>query len=370
MARRILPFLGAAALTLVLFELGAAALMKSGTLPGSLPPAEPAPYWWEDHPDFGVWRRPYAEATHQTRCFRARYQTNAAGMRDVDRPLDAAQPRVVVLGDSHLAGWGLPAGLRLSNQLERMTGVPHLNFAMPHFGPYQQLLVYEQLARRYEHDAVIASLLPINDFRDIDLELASRLVGYEHVYRPYLIEREVGDTRSYEHLSHRESRLRRWLRKHSHLFNAVAASRPRGGVEGILSWTPEEKARASEVTRRAPSWFYDFQDRHIRLLEVILRRLAASAQGKPVTLFLVPSRSDFQRREISGPDPLEPALQEVAEATGIQIVNFLSVLSQRGSDWERYFFDCDYHWNAYANQVAAEHLIEALGSEHTSLPSK
>ncbi len=86
----------------------------------------------------------------------------------------------MVLGDSFLEGWGLPVADRLSNLLEEATGVPHLNFAAAHFGPYQQLLVYEELASQFDHNAVLASVLPTNDFIDLDLEAARELEDYEY----------------------------------------------------------------------------------------------------------------------------------------------------------------------------------------------
>ena len=70
---------------------------------------------------------------HQKRCFKATYSTNSVGARDVERSPAAARPRAVVLGDSFLEGWGLPAAERLSNLLEESTGVEHLNFAMSLF---------------------------------------------------------------------------------------------------------------------------------------------------------------------------------------------------------------------------------------------
>ena len=62
---------------------------------------------------------------------------------------------------------------------------------MAHFGPYQEYLVYRDLAREFDHDAVLVGVLPGNDFANIDFDLARTLPRHDYRYRPYL----VGDPR-------------------------------------------------------------------------------------------------------------------------------------------------------------------------------
>src|SRR5690606_12262006 len=161
-------------------------------------------------PELGIWRWPNARFEHRGDCFDVVYETNSIGARDVERPREAAGRRVVVLGDSFMEGWAVAREARLPDRLEAATGIPHLNFAMAHFGPYQSLLAYRSLARDYEHDAVLLGLLPANDFLDSELALAATIAG-SYLYRPYL----VGEPPNYTRWDHRESPLRRWLRFHS-----------------------------------------------------------------------------------------------------------------------------------------------------------
>ncbi len=120
--------------TLALVEVGAYVLIKTGLIVAQRPNHGTETYWWGDHPEFGVWRYPNAEFHHRASCFDVRYHANSVGMRDRERPLETADHRVVVLGDSFMEGWGINDSERLSNRLEQATGVPHMNFAMAHFG--------------------------------------------------------------------------------------------------------------------------------------------------------------------------------------------------------------------------------------------
>ncbi len=306
-------------------------------------------YWRGDHPELGVWRWPNASFDAQAPCFDAHYRSNSVGARDVERARDEAGPRVVVLGDSFLEGWGVTDPQRLSNRLEAATGIPHLNFAMAHFSPYQELLAYQTLAKSFAHDAVVIGILPTNDFVDSDLALASSLVDYEYRDRPYL----VGDAPPYERFDLREPGWRRLLRSGSYAFNAL--------LRGHSLWRAAHPPASpqpprSDAARRAPSWFYDFDEAQLRRLEWILETLEREAEGRPVVVVLIPVLDDFRRRALSGPDPLGPRL----EAAGLRVVDLLSAMADPPGQQAHYFFACDYHWNAEGNRIAFERVLAAL----------
>jgi len=344
---RALALGAAAAAALALFELGSLALVELGWLDAPRPSRGAGDLWWGDHPVFGVWHRPDAVEEHASRCFRVTYRTNSVGARDAERPRRAEGPRVVVLGDSFLEGWGVPAEERLSNRLEASTGVPHLNFAMAHFGPYQAYLLYRELARDFDHHAVILGVLPANDFADLDLELARTMEGYAYRYRPYL----VGEPPDLRPFDYREPAWRRLLRHHSYAFQAVRSVwRARSG--------PGERAGASAER----SFFYDFEDRQAALLEASLERLADAAKGRPVAVLLLPVMRDLRVYARSGerPDPLSRRLAAFARGRNLRIVNLLPAMAEHIPGWTAYFLSCDYHWSRYGHRVAHELVREAL----------
>ena len=345
MLRRTLPLLAVVLAIPLAFELGFAIAVETGWVRTQRPSRGGTGFWKGQHPVFGVWHAPDTVKQHTSRCFRVEYRTNSVGARDVERSRTATRPRVVVLGDSFLEGWGVDESQRLSNRLEAATGIEHLNFAMAHFGPYQAYLAYRELARHFDHDAVIVSVVPASDFRDIDYAAAQELGWYEFRYRPYL----VGEAPSYQHLDHREPGWRRWLRRHSYAFNAVRQAL---------------RNRALRAMPPPTSRFYDFSQREYRRLEAILERLVAAADGKPILVLLIPTPADLQRYLASGQgDPLSARMAGFATRHGVQLVNLLPPMAADLRRAQGYFHDCDIHWNAFGNAVATEALLRRLGPD-------
>jgi hypothetical protein len=340
-------YLGVVLVTLVLLELGTCVLVESGEL-ATIRPQYWQGFWVSGHPDFGVWRPSNATHQHRTRCFDVNLHTNSVGARDAERPLRSRDRRVVVLGDSFMGGWGVEEGERVSNLLESWLGLAHLNFAMDAFGPYQSLLVYRELASRYDHEVVLLGLLPENDLVDIDFEQSRHLTGHIPRYRPYLI----GAPPDFERFDHRESALSHGLRQVSYLYKTLLRLPPSRVPEG----RPFDAAHAE-----APSWFYDFTPDQVLRLEEILRRLADASGDKTLVVALLPVEKDLERFKLSGPAPLARRLARVAHKKGFALVSLLAPMAKAGPEtWGGYFHDCDYHWNAEGHRVAAEILKERL----------
>lgn len=356
MGRVLAATLAAALATLLLLEAGLALLTRLGwiDLPG---PSYRAPLLWDGaHPRFGVWHHPNVRAVQTSDCFEVGYHTNSVGARDVERTLHADAPRVVVLGDSVAEGWGLPARRRFSNRLERETGLEHLNFAMAHFGPYQQVLVYRDLASRYDHDFVLATVVAVNDFVDLDFEAARSATAYEHRYRPYLVPEVGPDGRTrYRHFDYREPTWQRLLRRYTHLFYAFEVLRVR------FAGASRDGGYATPAGR---SYFYDASETQLALLEHSLDLLADATRGKRLAVVLVPHRPDLERHARDGDAPLSRQLAAWAARRGATLVDLLPAMqaaaaaSPAGS--AAFEFPCDYHWNAAAHAFAARHLHEAL----------
>ena len=339
--------------TLAALELGARVLVAAGHLHTPPAPGFEEPYWVGNREDFGVWRRPDSEFVHRGPCFEATYRTNDVGARDVARPRRADGHRVVVLGDSFAEGWGVDADARFSNRLEAATGVPHLNFAMAHFSPYQSYLVYRDLAKSFDHDAVLLTVLPVNDFVDLDYAWASgRQAGYLYRYRPYLVPDGEG---GYARFDYREPVLLRFLRRGSTAWNALAAAWQR------LSPAPEPEAPAgADSPQRVTSFFYDATEEQVHLLEHTIGLVADEAKGKQVAVVLIPALRDLRRRAFSGPDPLTPKLEAFGRARGIRVVSLLEPMASRTKRWSTYYFPCDYHFSPEGHAAAAEILRSSL----------
>jgi hypothetical protein len=221
---------------------------------------------------------------------------------------------------------------------------------MAHFGPYQELLVYRELASRLDHHAVLVGVTPENDFADLDPELARGMRGYDYRYRPYL----VGEPPALQRFDWRESGLRRALREISWAFNAGLAA-----WEALRPLPPGPRSGPlAEAARH--SFFYEAPERSLLVLEEVLRRLVVAAGGRPLAVALVPTPRDVARYAESGPAPLAGRLEALAAGGDLRVVDLLPVFAAARHP-QQLFHACDYHWSGPGHELAARHLVEALG---------
>jgi hypothetical protein len=223
---------------------------------------------------------------------------------------------------------------------------------MSNFGTYQQYLVYRELAKHYDHEAVIVSILPENDFRDNDYGYAKEAGINLYRYRPYLI----NENGQYRQFFFKEPSLYRFLRRNSYTVHAVPFL-----IEKLGDWLDEMSSDGTSVMPKTyPSMFYEFTNEQYELLEHILNKLIEEANDKYVILSMVPVSRDFNWYQRHGPDPLTTKLRRFAIGRKVIVVDFLSYLYEKHPLWQDYFFSCDFHWNARANHVASQYLKEQL----------
>ena len=347
-----------------LLEIGLRTLTAFGLIHVPRPLGSEDAFWDGRHPLFGVWHRPRTTATHKTSCFNVRYRTNALGARDVERPQRSGGPRVLVLGDSYLEGWGVDQDRRLTDLVARKSGIEYMNLAMSHFGPYQELLAYREFGPRFEHHGVLVGVLPRNDFYDLDLAVAQRSPGYMYRYRPYL----AGAFPDYHRVDYNESPARRFLRHESAAFNAMAWAwyALLGRPEDSFDRPPAIQARSGAFH----SFYYDYSLEDFLRLRYCLEQIVAVAEGRPVVVVLLPAPPDFPRYMQSGTPPLGRELEAIGQARGFRVVDLLPEMARRSRDWTEYFFTCDYHWNERGNAVAAEILEERLRDSFRGTPAE
>lgn len=144
-------------------------------------------FWGDISPVFGRWRSPNDTlrlpiCTSDT----VLLTSNRFGMRDRERTLtnETGQKRAAIIGDSFVEGYLVNEPQRYSDPLEAQTGREHLNFGINGTGPIDYYLMYKDLASRFEHDLLIISLLPANDFDQYMEDQKLELLPYP-IYRPY-----------------------------------------------------------------------------------------------------------------------------------------------------------------------------------------
>lgn len=311
------------------------------------------PFWTVENPHFGVWHAPNVEHVHVTACYSLSYRSNPYGARDQERPLKAEEPRVVVLGDSFIEGFGLERDARLTERLEAKINIPHLNFGTSGgFGPAQYLQLYRHLAKSFDHDEVIVGLLPDNDFLDNDAEhaRANNDPGYKPVFIPdsdrYKLEILNKDALGTPERDKRRAfrrGLRNIVRNFTFSANAIDYLKAMSKV-----WSSTGPLAYSN--NQGYSGYYDATAEQIRRVKFVLTELVNEAAPRPVRIVLIPRLSDIAIYQQRGPSPLAEVLSEITS-----VVDLLPVFATHPSP-EKLYNECDGHWSATGAALAAENL--------------
>lgn len=345
-------------------EVAATALLRLQIVAGHVPtyrPFEPRAYtfWADIDENFGVWHYPRATFRHKKACFDVTYRTNSAGARDPERKLESVAPRVIVLGDSFMEGFGVRDGARLSDLLEQATGIEHLNFATSgFFGPTQYLLMYRSLAKQYRHDAVLVGILPANDFDEDDLAFGKRV--FQDRYRPYLVG-TYPDYRIEYFLDELTASAYRappptWRRRVSdflyettHSYNVYRYYR-----DGLAFRSQPGEERAVTESR-----YYRFEEGDLLRLRYVLSEISEEAGTRPVTVIALPTHRDVEAYAAAGGvPPLSRRLIEMSGDVGFRFVDLLPSFAAAGPEASSFFMSCDGHWSERGNAVAARVLLD------------
>ncbi len=313
-------------------------------------------FWADLNPVFGVWHPPRVRYQHAKSCFNVIYRSNAYGARDRERARHASEKRVLVLGDSFIEGLGVERAQRLSDRLERDTGIPHLNFGTAgNFGSTQYLLLYKTLVKSFSHNAVMVGVLPDNDFSDDDLSAHKHHTPDR--YRPYL-------RGKYPHyrLVYTPGRLG--------LINHAWPMRTRRLLQEF-SYTANVIPRLTRLfhPRYRPkgyAGYYDFNQAQLERLQYALRRIKSEAEGRSVTVFTIPRANDFARFGTAGSAPLPKRLETFCEQHGIRYVDLMPSMLGHTTNWAHYFLACDGHWSAAGHETAAAVLLKTLYAQRRS----
>jgi hypothetical protein len=94
-------------------------------------------------PELTYTLKPSSTCIVTNREHRVEYSANREGLRDDDASL--VKPEIVVLGDSHAMGWGVPASEAFPKVIQRDLRVSVLNAAIASYGTARELALLERL---------------------------------------------------------------------------------------------------------------------------------------------------------------------------------------------------------------------------------
>jgi len=345
------------AISLVVLEIALQATVRLGYFNLSLPSysiATIVPFWEDLDEHFGVWHRPQVRYRHRKSCFDITYTSNSHGMRDKEVALSSQVPRVVVLGDSFVEGFGIEDGSRFTDRLAQKTGIEHLNFGTSgDFGTTQSYVLYKTLASKFDHGAVIFSLFPSNDFFD-DLATDARLSRGAR-YRPYL----VGRYPDYE-LRYPAGGLSKDYQLDFRLWNAIREFTLTGrAAEYAVTVTQQTIASAARgsVPKKGTSLYFEYPSDGFDRLRYALENIKAIAGDRPVLIFTIPMFQDYdEASRTPGIPPLTRELRALSDKLGITYVDLLEKMSL--AELFESSLQCDFHWSQVGHQKVAEIIAQ------------
>lgn len=116
-----------------------------------------------------VLMKPTAQALATTSDFSVIYAANSLGIRDKEYGLQKkpGKTRCLLFGDSFTFGEGVADGQRFADIVEnKVPNLEIINFGMPGYGIDTELVLYEMVAKQFEHDCVIVAANWLDAERD------------------------------------------------------------------------------------------------------------------------------------------------------------------------------------------------------------
>jgi len=319
-------------------------------------------FWGDINPHFGVWHKSHHQYRHIFPCFDVVYSSNSYGARDIERRLvSGSTDRVIVLGDSFIEGYGVQYDKRLTSILEDRTTKEHLNFGTSgDFGTIQYWLQYKHLAKKYQHNSILISIFPGNDFTDNNIEHGRKI--HSDRYRPYL----VGDYPDYELIYYvddltksighpsNQSYAKGFFREFTFSYNLL------GYLKILLRTKENNSTLIPDKSDRPNSALYEFSDQDFLKMKFTLEQIINEARNKKIIVFTIPTLGDIKRFDVDGVPPLNKKLKRFLEDNNVLYIDILSHLHSYTKDWEKYYHSCDGHWSEFGNLIIAQYLIENL----------
>ena len=237
--------------------------------------------------------------SHKAECFDVIYKANSYGARDIERARKVSGKRVIVLGDSFVEGFGMPLGKRMSDLLEKASGLEHLNFGTAgNFGPTQYYLLYKTLAKKFKHDAVLVGILPANDFYDDDYDYGK--VNHRDQYRPYWTGAYPNYKLVYFQSQLKRPRVKTWkgfLREFTYTYPAWRFLK-KSIIISRLARVRSPAHEAQPAGNSKDESFYDkFTDEQFNRLRYSLENIAAEARDslqRDVLVITIPTLKDLK----------------------------------------------------------------------------
>lgn len=311
--------------------------------------------------DYGAWHVPNSEFRHKKRCFDVKYKFNSFGARD-DFTNKKGRYRTILLGDSVVEGYGLSKINTIDYLLEKKTNIEHLNFGTSgHFGSTQYNLIYEKIYKTYEHNKVILFITVSNDFEDDSYSFGKNV--HKNRYRPYVI---LNENNKFELIYFNKERfkdkdfnlmelIRNLLSNNTNFYHVL---------RHVYVLIKSNDKIQNSVSPEKSSWFYNFTDEEIKILEHNISEIYKKTEdiGSNLYVVLVGHESDyyykFNNDKIK--NELYEKLKKDFKNKDIKFINAFDNLEINRNNLSNNFFTCDSHHNKKGVKLIVNHIFKEI----------
>lgn len=282
---------------------------------------------------------------------------NGWGMRDPERPREKPPGvrRVMVLGDSFTHG-AVPREQGFCAQLEALLGAGHevWNTGVPGWATREQAAWFARDGRGFAPDAVVLAFFVGNDLLENQRQRQQEVQDGELVSRRSFWRQLRNRSRLYRLLKALPERLSCALSGDS-----LAARRyHEEEAERLRVCAPDADQRFAEGWRAAAEGLRAIREA-AKPLPLVVLAIPDEVQVDPALLRAVCARTgeDPARFQLGAPQARLAALCRELE---LPLIDPLEELRARTAAGQAQYLPLDSHWNARANQLAAERLAAAL----------
>ena len=336
------------------------------------------PFFVDNDKVFGAWHYPNATTRHIGPCWNVEYTFNSYGARDDERQTKSDKKRIVFLGDSFIEGYGIDKEQRLSNLIEKDSGIECLNFGTSgSFGTTQMRLLYESRAKEFSHDAVVLSFFPFNDLLDDNYEFGTKFFYTQKRYRPYLVKDSSHSYRLLYHLdaveksqAYPDSVIQRStgdLFRDIYFSNAKFSEKAgafmtsftyTGAMAGFIADRMKFINAGTEKNYKS----HVFSEKNTEAMDLFyhnVKKIREVVERKPLIILLIPHPLDLIEYKKTGKSVLRDDLSAYCRANNILMVDLLDEFAKLESPAD-YFLPCDGHWSAKGNEFVAQLLRKRI----------
>jgi hypothetical protein len=325
--------------------------------------------WRTEFEPWGAWHKSNGKASRRSLCFAVNYRSNSIGARDIERASPGTTNSAIFLGDSFIEGFGVNDEERLSNRFEQRTGKASINLgASGDLGPLQYFMLYQAFADRYLHNTVVIGFLPENDFTDND-------PGYKRWknnerYRPYYKKTasgyEIFHKGTFEpgrtFADYEKSLFAGGISAffHSHKFTLLRYTWTGGFFFAMRGQLPPRSIDISDDVSN--SGYFETSRERLEATYYFLQKIIQSASGAKIYILIIPTYSEAKELRVR-PSPWLAEFAAKFQSERVSIIDLGPIFAGLSDDTLRSaFLECDGHWSAIGNAIAADALLKEFAS--------